>query len=119
MHPLTSFAARGRKYYVDAQNFPNKELLVRGAGRAACCMLPQLSVRGLHSLSLVALSASCGGYLNTAVHEARNVAPCGAQVKLVPQAAAAHAIEAANAEQQQQQQQQQQNGEQQQQAPPQ
>ncbi|PRW59509.1 transmembrane mitochondrial [Chlorella sorokiniana] len=66
VHPLTSFAARGRKYYVDAQNFPNKELLV----------------------------------------------------KLVPQAAAAHAVEAANAEQQQQQQQQQ-SSEQQQQAPPQ
>lgn len=31
VHPLTSFAARGRKYYVDAQNFPNKELLVRAA----------------------------------------------------------------------------------------
>lgn len=31
VHPLTSFAARGRKYYVDAQNFPNQELLVRGA----------------------------------------------------------------------------------------
>lgn len=30
VHPLTSFAARGRKYYVDAQNFPNKDLLVRG-----------------------------------------------------------------------------------------
>ncbi|KAI7840187.1 hypothetical protein COHA_005970 [Chlorella ohadii] len=71
VHPLTSFAARGRKYYVDAQNFPNQELLVRGA------------------------------------------------VKLVPQAAAAHAVEAANAEQQQQQQQQQQSSEQQQQAPPQ
>ena len=29
MHPLSSFAARGRIYYVDAEHFPNKALLAR------------------------------------------------------------------------------------------
>ena len=27
MHPLTSFAARGRLYYLDADHFPDKQLL--------------------------------------------------------------------------------------------
>ena len=37
VHPLTSFEARGRRYYVDADNFPHKALLVGGRRLLQCC----------------------------------------------------------------------------------
>ena len=35
VHPLTSFAARGRLYYLDADNFSDKQLLARLVPQAA------------------------------------------------------------------------------------
>ena len=114
VHPLASFQARGRRYYLDAANFGDKALLVGGweVGAASggpcrvCTAAPGVQRSGRGEGSAARRPATRPSLL---------------QARLIPQTAAAHAVEAANAEQlaaQQQQQQPQQQQQQQQQTEP-